>query len=173
MPGGGIVMSANVVSGLFAIIGAVIGAVAAALTQIIQTVSQNRARRAEMKAEAAAQKKANWLGVIDQLIRAANSACLSFLAWRRSADTDPNVMGRNNEEALKHLNEIEMNVTWVRRGTERANDIAAKLQADMRAWLDQPLADRFTTEKLTDAIKSLQQAEDDLSALYRQEERGD
>jgi hypothetical protein len=161
-------MSPGIESGLFAIIGAAVGALGAALTGIIQSVMNSRARRAERKAEAAAKKVATQLEAYQQLIGTTHDTRNNFLAWRRSsaAETD---LDEWNGKVPGLIEWIEITVGRVRlEGTDRAAGIAAKLQADMEAWLDEPSSDRFTAEMLTAMIAKLERAEDELTALFRQ-----
>ncbi len=162
-------MSPGIESGLFAIIGAVVGALGAALTGIIQSVMNSRARRAELKAEAAAAVAATRRPLYEQLIAATYLARTAFLGWRRTPVREQPIRSWNfDTDAL--TDRIEEAVRPVRiDGSARANQLAAQLLANWEAWKDLPEADRFTAETLTAMIEKLDQAEDDLTMVARQE----
>jgi hypothetical protein len=160
-------MSPGVESGVFAIIGAAVGALGAALTGITQAVISGRARRAELKAEAAAARAATRRPLYEQLIGITHSVRRDFVKWRQPASSDPNVTGWD-EVARVDVDMIETAVRPVRiDGSARANQIAAQLLANLEAWQDLP--DRYTFKELTGIIEKLDQAEDDLTTLARQE----
>jgi hypothetical protein len=161
-------MSPGLESGLFAIIGAAVGASGAVLAGIAQTVSASRANRARIAAEAAAAKTAVLRPLYEQLISATHEARRLFVELHsdiKSYIKPSGTASRAFEDMAAHIYSC---VTAVRiDGSDKASNVAQKLNSDILFWLEQPR--RYEEHTINEIIGKVEKAEEDLTIIARAE----